>query len=523
MSIPSDSPWRGAAALYPQPLNQSEVLGVQHLVEQVYYINCRHPENPPLADIIYRSSEDDEDIRRHVFRWDLTPYQQVFAHGFEARREENTPETTYFNLYHYVHNAGRPLESTRPATHAFVSTTLNSAWHPSPSLQPGHSMRVYRYEINAPGGIWVSQTLGDQYRFPAQDEVAFIGGIAPQYIRSAQLYLITREVGSMYTRRERADDILRLNANFNPQSDPPRQLQLRGPVVDYKDKTSGRKKLKKLKIYPNQSNQVREKRQVSDDAYDWYANRVEDIKSYINAAFRASSSNEAYLFMKNEYVLVNYAPGSTNDRIINGPLLICDGYRSLVGTPFGEHGIDCAFDTDGTEVFIFSEKLCAYIDYAPGSTNDKILQGPMTIAAMFPFFKGTVFENGIDAAFRGTARDEAYLFKGDQYALINYNSKTQIAIRRINEGFHSFIGTMFESGIEAAFASHRTNEAYIFKGDQYALINFAPGSTNDSIIGGVKKIVDNWPSLKPILPRNNHGLDEHDHHGKQDNRDHDEL
>ncbi|GLT51092.1 hypothetical protein SLA2020_245290 [Shorea laevis] len=131
---------------------------------------------------------------------------------------------------------------------------------------------------------------------------------------------------------------------------------------------------------------------------------------------------------------------------------------------------------------------------------------------MFPFFKGTVFENGIDAAFRSTVRNEAYLFKGNQYALINYNSKTQIAIRYLNQGFYSLIGTIFESGIEAAFASHRTNEAYIFKGDQYALINFAPGSTNDYIIGGVKKILDHWPSLRPILPRNNRGLDNHDHH-----------
>ncbi|XP_054813432.1 albumin-2-like [Prosopis cineraria] len=242
-----------------------------------------------------------------------------------------------------------------------------------------------------------------------------------------------------------------------------------------------------------------------------------DIDSYINAAW---STNEAYLFIKNEYVLVNYAPGSINDRIVNGPLLICDGYHSLVGTAFGEHGIDCAFDSDGTEAFIFFGKLCAHIDYAPGSTNDRILHGPMTIAAMFPFFKGTVFENSIDAAFRATARNEAYLFKGDQCALINYNSKTQIAIRHINQGFHSLRGTIFESRIDAAFAS--TNKAYIFKGDQYALINFAPASTNDYIIGGVKKILDHWPSLRPILPRGNRKVDQHDHVDQEINPGHDE-
>ncbi|GLT35339.1 hypothetical protein SLA2020_098030 [Shorea laevis] len=526
MSVPPDSRYRGAAALYAQPLNASEFSGVENLVAQVYYINCRVVD-PPLPGIIYRSGEEDQDVRRNVYRWDLTPYQEVFTNGFQARRENNTPSDIYFNLNHYVHNAGRPLDSTRPATHAFVSTTLNSSWRPRPALQEGQPMRAYRYEINAPGGIWVSQTLGDLYRYPRQDEVCFIGGIARQYIRSAQLFQGTREFGSRFPTWRRADDTLILNAYFNPQSHPSRELRLRLPVVDYTDQNAERKRLKKLKIYPAESKDdahARVKREDSDTIYDWYANRVEDLQSYINAAFRARSTNEAYLFMKNEYVLVNYAPGSTNDKIVNGPLLICDGYPSLIGTAFGEDGIDCAFDTDGTEAFIFSGELCAYIDYAPGSTKDKILQGPMTITAMFPFFKDTVFENGIDAAFRATARNEAYLFKGNQYALINYNSKSQIAIRAINQGFYSLRGTIFESGIEAAFASHRTNEAYIFKGDQYALINFAPGSTNDHIIGGVKKIREHWTSLRAILPRNNRGLDNHDHHDQaQANRDQDNL
>ncbi|XP_054813437.1 uncharacterized protein LOC129314086 [Prosopis cineraria] len=360
MSIPSDSAWRGTAALYPQPLNQSEELGVQHLLEHTYYMNCGPLGNPRLDDIVYRSSEDDQGIRRRVFRWDLTPYQQVIAHGFQARREENIPETTDFNLHHYVHNAGRPLESTRAATHAFVSTTLNRAWHPSPSLQPAQSMRVYHYEINAPGGIWVSQTLGHLYEYPAQDEVSFIGGIAPQYIRSAQLYLINVKLDQFksianfrwicyqsaksvtkwvhllpchsqspfrYTRCVRVDDTLILNANFNPQSDPPRLLSLRGPVVEYVDKTTG--------------HDVRERRPVySDEAYDWYTNGVDDIQSYINAGLRARNANEAYLFMKNEYVLVDY-PGSTGDRIIKGVKKIIDCWPSLRPMlPRNSHGLD---------------------------------------------------------------------------------------------------------------------------------------------------------------------------------------
>ena len=170
-------------------------LGAQALVEHIYYLNTRLAD-PPLADIIYRSSSREGDITRHVFRWDRTEYQQVFENGFQARRQEGTPEETYFNLEHYVHHGGRPLDSTRPATHAFVSTTLNSSWRPT--LDEGEEIQAYRYEIYAPGGIWVAETLGDQFRYPAQDEVCFVAGIARQYIRSAQLFRGRRERGSPY-------------------------------------------------------------------------------------------------------------------------------------------------------------------------------------------------------------------------------------------------------------------------------------------------------------------------------------
>ncbi|CAK9142907.1 unnamed protein product [Ilex paraguariensis] len=62
---------------------------------------------------------------------------------------------------------------------------------------------------------------------------------------------------------------------------------------------------------------------------------------------------------------------------------------------------------------------------------------------------------------------------------------------------------MFESGIDAAFALHKTDEAYLFKGDYYVRINFAPGTIDDNITGGIKKILTYWPSLRSILPLKN--------------------
>ncbi|KAE9455559.1 hypothetical protein C3L33_12536, partial [Rhododendron williamsianum] len=315
------------------------------------------------------SGTGEQDILRHVFRWDLTPYQEVFRNGFQARRpQQGTPDEVYYNLEHYVHHdGGRPLDYRLPATHAFISTTLNTDWHPSLDDVTETEIEVYRYEIYAPGGIWIAQTLGDTYEYPAQDEVCFVVGIA-------------------------------LNTFGLPNASCLLLLLARG---------------------------------------------LQD--------------------------------GTTDDKVVKGPLFICDGYGSLTGTAFAEHGIDSAFGSH-------------YGDEADG------------------------VRKRLDAAFEATNKGEAYLFKDNQYALINYSSDSKlIEVRRITQGFPSLENTIFESGIDAAFASHRTNEAYIYKGDSYALIYFAPGTTDDRIIGGVRKILPNWPSLANVLPRKNRGLDFHYH------------
>ncbi|MDX3133728.1 ADP-ribosyltransferase [Streptomyces europaeiscabiei] len=58
----------------------------------------------------------------------------------------------------------------------YVSTTydhdLYKTWYKS----------GYNYYIDAPGGVDVNRTIGDQHRWADQVEVAFPGGIKPQYV-----------------------------------------------------------------------------------------------------------------------------------------------------------------------------------------------------------------------------------------------------------------------------------------------------------------------------------------------------
>ncbi|KAJ0965343.1 hypothetical protein J5N97_026481 [Dioscorea zingiberensis] len=494
MSISADSKWRGCATKFSQPVSEKEKHTAQALIDNIYYYNCRHAA-PCLRDVIYRSSYGDSDIVRSTFYWDLTPYEQIFQKGIQVIRQENIPDKIYYNLNH-IHDHARNLNCTVPAPHVFVRATIDGSWNPK--LEPNIKVRVYRYEIYAPGGIWAAQSLGQCCKTHEQDEVCFVAGIAPQYIRCAQRFTLISD--ARYTRRVRPNKKIIVNSLFNPSSHPPRLLNIQRPIFDCIDTGNNRRVPLIINIDTTTARR---------GAIKWYAKDVADFKSYIDAAFRSSSKNQAYLFMKNEYVLLDYAPGSKDDRVLIGPRLIGDGFPSLRGTAFAAHGIDCAFGShEWNESFIFSGNLCAKLNYTPRTTNDRIIRGPMTIAEMFPFFKGTEFENGIDAAFESSRKNEAFLFKGSQYALINYGYDFHlIAIRRIIDGFFCFRGTIFDSGFDAAFASHRYEEAYIFKGKFYALLKFAPGRTSDYIIGGVKEILPNWPSLYGILPRKNHGLD----------------
>lgn len=68
--------------------------------------------------------------------------------------------------------------------------------------------------------------------------------------------------------------------------------------------------------------------------FNWYAHNVVKCPSYINAAFRSSRRFEAYIFIKNQYMLLNYAPHTDiNGSVEKGPRLICKGFHLLRTQP----------------------------------------------------------------------------------------------------------------------------------------------------------------------------------------------
>ncbi|XP_014492280.1 albumin-2-like [Vigna radiata var. radiata] len=128
------------------------------------------------------------------------------------------------------------------------------------------------------------------------------------------------------------------------------------------------------------------------------------------------------------------------------------------------------------EVYFFAKNKYVRLSYTPGGTDDKILTNLTLISSGFPSL-------------------------GTKYVRIDYDSKQLVgSIRNIADGFPVLNGTIFESGIDACFASHKESEAYLFKGDKYVRIHFTPDETDDTLIGDVRPILDGWPVLRGIFP-----------------------
>ncbi|KAK7355039.1 hypothetical protein VNO80_14284 [Phaseolus coccineus] len=201
------------------------------------------------------------------------------------------------------------------------------------------------------------------------------------------------------------------------------------------------------------------------DAYDWYFRGVIEIPSYIDSAFLSSRTNEVYFFLQDKYMRLDYTLGQhtqRDDKILTDLDWICYDFPSLEYTSFGAYGIECSFDTEGNKAYIFCHP----------------------------------------------EEKKAYLFKGNKYGCIDYDSKQLIGlIRNITDGFPVLKDTVFEDGIDACFASHKENQTYLFKGENYVMINFTPSNTDDTLVDGVKLIVDGWSFFKNILPLDNKGVD----------------
>ncbi|KAM7489044.1 hypothetical protein LguiB_026528 [Lonicera macranthoides] len=219
---------------------------------------------------------------------------------------------------------------------------------------------------------------------------------------------------------------------------------------------------------------------------------MESEPHYVDCAFKYNNQARAFIFTSDQCVEINYE----HNQILKGPMKICEFFPKL--NNYFADGIDAAFTSAENEVYIFKKNKYTRLNFATGD----IIQGPKEITEDFPFLKDNSFKNGIAAAFASSQPNEAYIFKGDQYAIINFKASTKedfwvSPLKQFAVDFPYVQGSVFEEGVGSAFSADATNEAYIFKGDNCARISYAPGtsSTDDYIINGPMSIDDFIPSL----------------------------
>ncbi|WP_194893001.1 protein-glutamine glutaminase family protein [Catenulispora pinisilvae] len=124
--------------------------------------------SPPLkaSPLWYR------DDNSPLYRWDLREPGAVFGTGFRPGNRDLARSLRY-----YV--------AQKHAT-GLISTTRTPDWIHTLDFAIRQDHRVYRYTIDAPGGIDVLSTLGTKSPFPNEYEVAFWDGIRPEFITGVQ-------------------------------------------------------------------------------------------------------------------------------------------------------------------------------------------------------------------------------------------------------------------------------------------------------------------------------------------------
>ncbi|GLJ08515.1 hypothetical protein SUGI_0090300, partial [Cryptomeria japonica] len=322
-----------------------------------------------------------------VYRWDARRPEEIFQTGFTPRPQGSTRVKDYYNLQLFVNRGGSPGDTSHADSSVFVSTTRLRSWRPMVPV----TCILYWYQIYAPGGIDAVITLGVHNEFPNQLEISFAGGIRPQYIRFASPYTVNVEPGERFPRCNRLGNDVYINVGFNPnptlngRTTPVLGNCLRNPTCPGRGQNLIRIGSARYAV----------KRDVED-----YVDPVCSVGHYINSAFNFPDTEEAYLFIADQCLLINYAPGTTDDYIIKGPLSIGDAFTCLKDTIFA-NGIDAAFTASSiNEAYIFRSNIYAVISFA--EDGGSIIQGPKKIIDSFYSLKKTIFGNGID---------EVYIFK----------------------------------------------------------------------------------------------------------------
>lgn len=474
--------------------------------------------NPGVGDDIFRPAEVVDETSQQVvptpverlIRWDDRHPNDVFWFGFQpwVTPEDGEYPTTAFDLGSYVAEGSSTRNSIFVGTARYYRNDAGRLvrW------QPRRSVR-FEYEVFAYGGIEVNHVLGTEHEYANQHEIAFPGGILPQFIRSAREFRDGRLL--RIWDNPRFDNLANPAASTPPLDAYPAPIRgLQVPVIFFTQRdgavdpdVGGRPDTPPRDPY--EDGELRRRRRSTDeDAMREAGDAEPDDNLEGTPAPRASRAcmlhpsdgGRAYFFYSNRYIVIDVNPGTTGDTIAWGPQALVGNWPSLLSAGFGNIDAVLPSPNNSQEMYFFCLEEYALIDTMPGSSADYIINGPKNIAQEWPSLREAGFTT-VDAVLPNPAnKEEAYFFSGDQYVLINIQPGTNDDYiingpKSIRDNWPSLASAGFDV-VDAVLPNpDNSDEAYFFSGENYALINIQPGTTDDYIVNGPKLVRTEWPSL----------------------------
>lgn len=429
-----------------------------------------------------------------LLRWDVRHPDIIFDQGF-------IPTVVPYDHEIQAESAdlGQYVDNNVPSI--FVSTTRfyrqdgrNTRW------TPRNIRDHFEYEIFAYGGIDVNLSLG-QHDYRNQMEITFPGGIRSEFIRTARQYDENSHVTRIWA-----------NARFDvgASGDHSAVLQaLPEPVCG--SRVPVRFWFGPSNRTDNAGGHHELKRSADNNFEDLMAGpgapQVDGVMEGICPTHPARAcfinpitSTEAYIFAGTEYARITIKPGSLDDKIVLGPKNISTEWPSLLEAGFGSVDAVLPNPDNIDEAYFFYGTQYALIKVKPGTNDDVLILGPKVITSEWPSLRRAGFD-AVDAVLPNpNNKDQAYFFRKTQYVLISVSSGTnddQIVNgpKEIVTEWPSLRDANFSTVDMALPSPEGGGETYFFSGTQYVLIKLEPGTTNDTIINGPKRVASEWPSL----------------------------
>jgi len=232
---------------------------------------------------------------------------------------------------------------------------------------------------------------------------------------------------------------------------------------------------------------------VADPEYDV----TPVLRNSVAGVLHPSDSSWAYVFCGHEYVTTEVM-GNT---IVRGPKFIVDDWPSLSKIMFAGW-IDAVLPIPNNtkQMYFFSGEDYALINADPRTPNDVVIDGPKNIITEWPSLRNAGFK-AIDAVLLNPMNSEqAYFFRGEQYALIHIlkgPNKDYIV-----DGPKPMWPCLKDAGFEEIVMIlpnlSNANEAFVFSRSEYALISIGRDASDNHVVEGPKAIHIGWPSLRQV-------------------------